>query len=181
MSNERIGDVLFAEGKLEEASKYYQSIVTQSNANPVAHERMGAVLIALGKKDEALREYRLELAITDRLASSVRLTSRNGHDLTYRFPQIVTAVASLQVRSCLIDGEAIICDSNGLAVFKLLRSYRNGQAATFCAFDVIEIDGEDLRRQPIEDRKLALKTLIGSRHPGIAFNRHFDIEGAILL
>ena len=115
-----------------------------------------------------------------RNGSRIRLTSRKGHDLTYRFPQIVTAIASLPVPSCLIDGEAIITDDNGLAVFKLLRSYRNGQAATLCAFDLIELDGEDLRRQPIEDRKLVLKKLIGNRHPGIAFNKHFDIEGAIL-
>src|SRR5271168_187936 len=48
----------------------------------------------------------------------VRLISRNGHDLTYRFPLAAAAVAALPVRSCLIDGEVIICDDNGLAVFK---------------------------------------------------------------
>ena len=74
-----------------------------------------------------------------RNGSRIRLTSRKGHDLTYRFPQIVTAIASLPVPSCLIDGEAIITDGNGLAVFKLLRSYRNGQAATLCAFDLIDL------------------------------------------
>ena len=41
-------------------------------------------------------------------------------------------------------------------------------------------DGEDLRRQPIEDRKQALKKLLGAPHPGIAFNRHFDLEGAVV-
>jgi bifunctional non-homologous end joining protein LigD len=110
----------------------------------------------------------------------VRLISRNGHDLTYRFPLAAAAVAALPVRSCLIDGEAIICDDNGLAVFKLIRSYRKGHTATLCAFDLIEIDGQDLHRQPIEDRKLALKKLLGRPHPGIAFNRHFDVEGAIV-
>ena len=67
----------------------------------------------------------------------------------------------------LIDGEAIVGDATGLAVFSLIRSYRNGPRATFCAFDLIEIDGEDLRWRPIEDRKAALKKLIGddaSRH-----------------
>jgi bifunctional non-homologous end joining protein LigD len=89
-----------------------------------------------------------------RAGSKVKLISRNGHDLTYRFPLVADAMAKLPVESCLIDGEAIICDDNGLAVFQLLRSYRNGHAATLCAFDLIEIDGRDLRRQPIEDRKL---------------------------
>ena len=89
-------------------------------------------------------------------------------------------MAQLPATSCLIDGEAILCDDDGLAVFKLLRSYRNGHAATLCAFDLIEIDGRDLRRQPIEDRKLTLQRLLRKQHPGIALNRHFDVEGAIV-
>ncbi len=110
----------------------------------------------------------------------VRLISRSGHDLTYRFPLAAAAVASQPVRSCLIDGEAIACNDDGLAVFKLIRSYRRGNAVTLCAFDLIEGDGEDLRGQPIEDRKQALKRMLGDRHTGIAFNRHFDVEGAIV-
>ena len=89
------------------------------------------------------------------------------------------AVAQLPLQSCLIDGEAILCDDNGLAVFKLLRNYRNGHAATLCAFDLIELDGQNLRREPIEDRKSLLRKLIKGKHPGIAFNRHFDVEGSI--
>jgi bifunctional non-homologous end joining protein LigD len=67
-----------------------------------------------------------------------------------------------------------------LAVFSLVRSYRNGPRATLCAFDLIEIDGQDLRWRTIEDRKSLLKGLIGNTHPGIAFNKHFDIEGSVL-
>ena len=110
----------------------------------------------------------------------VRLISRKGKDLTYRFPLVVQAVAALPIHSCLIDGEAIVGDATGLAVFSLIRSYRNGPRATLCAFDLIEIDGEDLRWRPIEDRKAALKKLIGDKHPGIAFNKHFDVEGAVV-
>jgi len=49
--------------------------------------------------------------------SRVRLISRNGHDLTYRFPSVVAAIAALPVRSCLIDGEAIVCNGDGLLFF----------------------------------------------------------------
>ncbi len=112
--------------------------------------------------------------------SRVRLISRNGHDLTYRFPLVAAAIAQLPVHSCLIDGEAIVCDDNGVAVFQLIRNFRRGNAATLCAFDLIELNGEDLRQEPIEDRKLALKKLLDKSHPGIAYNRHFDIEGAIV-
>ena len=110
----------------------------------------------------------------------VRLISRKGKDLTYRFPLAVQAVAALPVHSCIIDGEAIISDATGLAVFGLIRSYRNGRRATLCAFDLIEIDGEDLRWRPIEDRKAALKKLLHRSHPGIAFNKHFDVEGTVV-
>jgi bifunctional non-homologous end joining protein LigD len=110
----------------------------------------------------------------------VRLISRNGHDLTYRFPPVAAAIAALPVRSCLIDGEAIVCDGSGLAVFQFVRNYRRGNAARLCAFDLIEINGQDLRRQPIEDRKLVLKELFRSARPGIAYNRHFDVEGGIV-
>jgi bifunctional non-homologous end joining protein LigD len=110
----------------------------------------------------------------------VRLISRKGKDLTYRFPLVVQAVAALPVHSCLIDGEAIISDATGLAVFSLVRSYRNGPRATLFAFDLIEIDGEDLRWRPIEDRKAALKKLLGRSPRGIAFNKHFDVEGTVV-
>jgi bifunctional non-homologous end joining protein LigD len=53
--------------------------------------------------------------------------SRNGHDLAGRFPQIVEAVRSLQVRSCVIDGEAIVTDDKGLAVFDLIRERRQSR------------------------------------------------------
>jgi bifunctional non-homologous end joining protein LigD len=110
----------------------------------------------------------------------VRLTSRNGRDLTYRFPLVAAAMAALPVVSCVIDGEAIVCDANGLSVFDLLRNYRRGNAATLCAFDLIEVNGQDLRPQPIENRKQLLKELLKNAHPGIAYNRHFDVEGTIV-
>ena len=84
------------------------------------------------------------------------------------------------MNSCIIDGEAIITDATGLAVFSLVRSYRNGPRATLCAFDLIEIDGEDLRWRTIQDRKGLLKRLIVNKHPGIAFNKHFDVEGSVV-
>jgi bifunctional non-homologous end joining protein LigD len=118
--------------------------------------------------------------IARRDGKKIRLVSRHGKDLTYRFPLAVQAIAELPVNSCIIDGEAIVSDAAGLAVFSLLRSYRNGSRATLCAFDLIEIDGNDLRWRPLEDRKSLLKSLIGNKQPGIAFNKHFEIEGSVL-
>jgi bifunctional non-homologous end joining protein LigD len=98
--------------------------------------------------------------------NGVRLYTRNGYDFAGRFPQIVEAVSKLKVRSCFIDGEAIVVDKRGLSAFDLLRSWRHDHAAVLCAFDLIELDGKDLRRIPIEHRKANLVYLVGTRHPG---------------
>ena len=110
----------------------------------------------------------------------MRLITRNGHDLAARFPLAAAAIAALPARSCVVDGEAIAVDDNGLSVFDLIRYRRQDHAVTLCAFDLIELDGEDLRREPIEVRKRTLKGLLRRAHPGIAFNRHFDVEGAVV-
>jgi ATP-dependent DNA ligase len=65
-----------------------------------------------------------------------------------RVPLIVEAVDRLKVRSCLIDGEAVACDENGLAVFEQLRRKPAGKHVfLYYAFDLLELDGQDLRRE----------------------------------
>ena len=90
-------------------------------------------------------------------AVGVRLFTLDGHDFTARFPLAAAAVKALPGRSFLIDGEAIVTDDKGLAVFELVRRARHGEDAVLCAFDLIELEGEDLRRRPIEDRKRKLR------------------------
>ena len=74
------------------------------------------------------------------------LAFSQGNDLGRRFPFIAMAVAGLPATSCLIDGEEIVCDETGLAVFDLIRGHRPSATAVHCAFDLFELDGEDLRR-----------------------------------
>jgi ATP-dependent DNA ligase len=59
-----------------------------------------------------------------------RLYSRPGNDLTYRFPLIVEALSRLHSRTCIIDGEAVACDDNGMANFNRIR-YRRHDATVF--------------------------------------------------
>jgi hypothetical protein len=61
------------------------------------------------------------------------LFTRNDNDFSKRFPLVVAAVAVLPVRSCLIDGEAIVSDEAGLAVFDLIRSWPTNLSAVLCA------------------------------------------------
>jgi len=126
--------------------------------------------------DHLLRGSKVTLcAISDQSAmqqnSAYSITSavaRKGNDFTCRFPLAAAAVAVLPARSCLIDGEAIVTGDDGLAVFELIRRQRYGGRAVLCAFDLLELDGQDLRRQPIEERKRILATLVRGPHPGIA-------------
>jgi bifunctional non-homologous end joining protein LigD len=69
--------------------------------------------------------------------AGVRLITRAGNDFSGRFPFIAMAVGKLPVGSCLIDGEAIVCDENGLAVFDLIRGHGSKASAVLCAFDLL--------------------------------------------
>jgi bifunctional non-homologous end joining protein LigD len=111
-------------------------------------------------------------------AVGVRLITRAGNDFTSRFPFIAMAVGKLPVRSCLIDGEAIVTDSDGLAVFDLIRGHGSKASAVLCAFDLLELDGQDLRREPIEKRKAILAKLLKGSHSSIVLNEHFEEDGA---
>ncbi len=112
--------------------------------------------------------------------AGVRLITRHGNDFTSRFPLAVAAVSLLPARSFLIDGEAICTDENGLAVFELIRRARHGDKAVLCVFDLVELDGRDLRRLPIEQRKAKLARLVRGPHPGIILNEHYEGDGEIV-
>jgi bifunctional non-homologous end joining protein LigD len=88
--------------------------------------------------------------------AGLRLLTRNGHGSTGRFPLIAAAAETLRARSFLIDGEAVACDGDGLPVFDRLR-YRRQDARVFLyAFDLLELNGRDMRREPREVRKFVL-------------------------
>jgi len=111
--------------------------------------------------------------------AGVRLITRHRNDFTDRFPFIATAVKALPARSCVIDGEAIVCDENGLAVFDLIRGHGSNASAVLCAFDLLELDGKDLRRRPIEERKDLLAKLLHDSDSdlGIVLNKHYEEDG----
>jgi bifunctional non-homologous end joining protein LigD len=121
--------------------------------------------------------YRM-LAVRD--GERARLLSRRGIDWSDRFPAIIGAIEALAVRSCTIDGEVIACDRNGLADFELLRYRRQDDAATLVAFDLIELEGRDLRREPIEHRKEELARLLDGCWPELMLSAVFEDPGPIV-
>jgi bifunctional non-homologous end joining protein LigD len=105
----------------------------------------------------------------------VRLYSRPGNDLTDRFPLIVEALGRLRSRSCIIDGEAVACDERGTPNFDRIR-YRQHDASVFLyAFDLIELAGDDLRREPLDVCKATLRLV--KTGPGLRWNEHIEGDG----
>jgi bifunctional non-homologous end joining protein LigD len=115
--------------------------------------------------------------IARKTGARVRLYSRPGSDLTRRFPLIVETLARLRPRSCIIDGEAVACDDNGVASFDLVRHQRANESIFLYAFDLIELNGDDLRRDPLEVRKAALRSMLAKVGLGLRFNEHMEGDG----
>jgi ATP-dependent DNA ligase len=102
----------------------------------------------------------------------VRLYDGVGNDVSQRFPLIVEAMALLP--SCTIDGEAVVCDDSGVPSFDLLRRGQRDDRAFLCAFDLIELGGDDRRRDPLEQRKFDLSHLLTDAAPGLVLEKWID-------
>jgi bifunctional non-homologous end joining protein LigD len=113
-------------------------------------------------------------------AANIRLLTRNGYDWAQKYPLIVEAVNHLRVRSCLIDGEAVCCNEDGLAVFAKMRRRREDGRVFLCAFDLLELDGKDMRREPFEVRKATLASVLRHGRLGLRINEHLDYPGECL-
>ena len=107
--------------------------------------------------------------LAHRQGPTIRLITRNGYDFSDR-----------PVRSCIVDGEAIAVDENGLSVFDLVRNRRQDDAVLLCAFDLLEVNGEDIRQDGIEGRKRRLAGLLRRPHDGMALNEHYRGDGAVI-
>jgi bifunctional non-homologous end joining protein LigD len=96
-------------------------------------------------------------------AAGVRLMSRNARDLTRRFPELVAAVAELEVPTLLLDGEIAVFDHRLLSRFEWLRGRPKDEPATppmLIAFDCLYARGKDLRERPLRVRRNVLEALL---------------------
>lgn len=111
--------------------------------------------------------------------TSARFISRRNNDLSKRFPEL----QQIHVRadSAIIDGEIVALDEAGLPCFDELRKKRRSCPIVFYAFDLIELDGKDLRGLPLLKRKAFLKrTLRRTRNNRVRFTEHIVGEGLAL-
>jgi bifunctional non-homologous end joining protein LigD len=115
-----------------------------------------------------------------RNGAKTRLFTRNGYDWTDRYPLIRQAAHAVCAQSFLLDGEAVNCTEDGLPDFDSLRQRRNDRSVFLYAFDLLELEGRDLRREPIEIRKAALLKLLRRSDYGIFLNEHIEEDAAIV-
>ncbi len=94
----------------------------------------------------------------------VAMWSRNALDLAPRFPGIATALARLPVETCVLDGELAVLDPRGVPRFQLLQ--QSGGPPVMFVFDLLHLDGEDLRSSPLAERRARLEALLDRAPPG---------------
>ena len=122
-------------------------------------------------------------AITTRTAisgSEVVIYTRNGHDWTHQFKVILPPLQALGKGSALIDGEIVAIDSQGRTNFSMLKTgIAAGMPLKFYAFDLLELNGDDLSGRPLLQRKEQLESLLGTREPGdsLQFSGHIVDHG----
>jgi bifunctional non-homologous end joining protein LigD len=83
---------------------------------------------------------------------AIRLLTRNGFDWTKRYPRIVAGLEVLETKSVIIDGEAVWLGEDGIADFRMLQSRTDDRHVSFYAFDLLELEGKDIRKEPLDRR-----------------------------
>jgi bifunctional non-homologous end joining protein LigD len=124
--------------------------------------------------------YRCQVLV-DR--GEVRVLTRNGYDWSDRYPSIVCAASTLRCQSAIIDGEAIVQDGNGASDFDSLNTAMRWRPESIIlyAFDLMHLDGLDLRRQFLSVRRSLLKRLIrDDEESRIQFSEEFGGDGVVL-
>jgi bifunctional non-homologous end joining protein LigD len=114
-----------------------------------------------------LRLHRIYRLIVVREDERVRLFTRNGHDWSVRFPWIVESALRNRQKHFVIDGEAVVLGVDGIPDFNALHSRKHDEEVQLYAFDVLALDGEDLRKLPLSMRKTNLARLLARRPDGI--------------
>lgn len=113
----------------------------------------------------------------------VRFLSRNKKDWTSKFPGVAKAIKLVDASNAIIDGEIVMFDSRGRTSFQKLQQSmgKGGEGFIYEVFDLIYLDGYDLTRVPLEDRKRLLKKLIGGgrRVTPLLYSDHQEGNGAL--
>ena len=127
--------------------------------------------------------YRIQAHIED---SDVRLYTRKGLDWTSRFTSIAKALRGLKLRTAILDGEVVVEDEHGTSSFVMLvDDLKAGRSArmTYCAFDLLYLNGHDTRALPLLQRKELLAGVLAKtgKTSCLRYSQHIEREGAAML
>ena len=109
----------------------------------------------------------------------VEVWSRRGALFNDRFPRIAEAVGALPVDNALIDGEAVVFLPDGHSDFVALLTKEGGERASLVAFDLLDLEGDDYRDRPLEERREALARLVHGA-AGVQFSEALSADGPLV-
>ncbi|MGZ5446251.1 MAG: DNA ligase D [Thermoanaerobaculia bacterium] len=115
--------------------------------------------------------FRAVIAITDR---GVAMLSRNELDLAPRFPRTYEALGKIKAKELVVDGEVVVLDEKGAPRFQLLQQGGNER---LILFDILWLDGEDLRRLPYVERRKRLERVFAKPRAGLALSQTLAMPG----
>ncbi len=167
---------------IEEIEKGEEAKITK-NPFSRAEVQLAKLVRSVPEDDEWLYElkydgYRIVAYIE---GNRVRLITRNGNDYTGRFSDIVDSLVKLaEGRSLVLDGEMTVTDKTGKTDFQALQSYiknPHGKKLTYIIFDLLALEGADLREQRLNDRKNTLETIMKEAPKNLYYSRHVRGSG----
>ena len=128
--------------------------------------------------------YRMQAHIDK--AGKVRLYTRSGLDWTHRMPSVARELGKISVESAILDGEVVVLSESGQSSFALLQAaFEEGAShpLTYFVFDLLHLNGHNLRQQPLTERKQILAQMLDSlpEHEIIRYGQHIETEGAPIL
>jgi bifunctional non-homologous end joining protein LigD len=118
--------------------------------------------------------YRVQVHLAN---TEVKVFTRNGHDWTHRFKKIASDAWHIGAGSAIIDGEIVVPAADGTTDFSVLQNELKGQSTKIAmvAFDLLYLNGYDLRKLPLLERKTLLKKLV--EKTDIQFSDSFEVDG----
>ena len=121
--------------------------------------------------------YRVQLHIVN---EGARVFTRRGNDWTKRFKKIADDAFLINARSAIIDGEVIVPQANGTSDFSVLQNELRGTSKkiVMVAFDLLYLNGYDLRKAPLVERKAMLQALIAKSH--VQYSDSFETDSATI-
>ena len=119
--------------------------------------------------------YRVQMHVVN---EAIRIFTRRGNDWTDRFKKVAADAWSINAKSAIIDGEVVVPSADGTTDFSVLQNELKGSSKkiVMVAFDLLYLNGYDLRKLPLSERKIHLKKLIAQT--AIQFSESFEVDGA---